>query len=66
MHTCRACRIPATRRAYWTAKLRGNAGRDRRVRRKIGRLGWTMLVVWECQTRDAERLRRRLEAFLYA
>jgi len=68
MHTCGRCRIPAARRAYWVAKLSRNAARDARLRRKLRRLGWSVLVVWECQTGDAklESLRKRVTAFLQA
>jgi DNA mismatch endonuclease (patch repair protein) len=65
-HTCGACRIPAARRAYWVRKIDRNAARDRRTRAALRRLGWRVLVVWECQTRRArrDRLQTRLLAFL--
>lgn len=66
MHTCGRCRIPATRRPYWLAKLERNARRDRRTRRQLRKAGWQVLVVWECQTqaKSLERLRRRIDRFL--
>ena len=65
-HRCGRCRIPATRRAYWIAKIERNAVRDRRNRRRLARLGWQVLVVWECQTTIAqqERLEAKLSRFL--
>ena len=65
-HTCGRCRIPATRRAYWVAKIDRNAARDLRVQRALRRLGWSVMVMWECQTTvpQRERLRRRLSEFL--
>jgi DNA mismatch endonuclease (patch repair protein) len=66
MHDCGRCRIPATRRDYWVAKLERNAARDRRVQNQLRRDGWRLLVVWECQT-IAKRhnvLQRRLRRFL--
>jgi DNA mismatch endonuclease (patch repair protein) len=68
MHHCGRCRVPASGRAYWVRKLRRNAERDRRTRRALARLGWRVLVVWECQTTAAKRawLRGRLAAFLGA
>lgn len=27
-------------------------------------LGWKVLVVWECELRDEDRVKRRLERFL--
>jgi DNA mismatch endonuclease (patch repair protein) len=66
MHACGRCRIPAARRAYWLAKLQGNAERDRRVQRALRRAGWGVLVVWKCQTLAAgrPRLAGRLQRFL--
>jgi DNA mismatch endonuclease, patch repair protein len=65
-HTCGRCRIPVANRAYWLAKIDRNAARDRRVQRALRRLGYRVLVVWECQTTAArrERLRRLLLRFL--
>jgi DNA mismatch endonuclease (patch repair protein) len=65
-HTCGRCRIPATRRAYWLAKIDRNAARDQRVQRALRRLGWGVMVVWECQSTAGkiERLRKRLRTFL--
>ncbi|MCH8880311.1 MAG: DNA mismatch endonuclease Vsr [Planctomycetes bacterium] len=65
MHRCRYGRVtPATRAEFWETKRRGNVARDRRQIRKLRRLGWRVLVVWECQTRDLEKLRAKLTRFL--
>jgi DNA mismatch endonuclease (patch repair protein) len=64
MHKCGRCRIPKTRRAYWTAKLAGNRSRDVSNRRRLRRLGWSALTVWECQTKDEGRLSLQLQAKL--
>jgi len=37
MHTCGRCRIPATRRDYWIAKLARNKRRDARQRGQLRR-----------------------------
>ncbi len=66
-HVCEAGQsTPASRRAYWNAKFARNMERDRSNLRKLRRLGWSVLVVWECQTRTTKRelLRRRLSKFL--
>jgi DNA mismatch endonuclease (patch repair protein) len=66
-HRCsRGARQPKTNRSYWLPKLQRNVERDRRAIRALRRQGWRVLVVWECQTRDAERLRARLGKFLGA
>lgn len=65
-HRCpRGARQPKTNRGYWLPKLKRNVERDRCAIRALRRDGWRVLVVWECQTRDLERLRRRLARFLH-
>ena len=66
LHGCRRCRIPATRRAYWVEKLLRNRARDQRNKRKLNRLGWRILTVWECELADVDKLSRRLKKFLEA
>lgn len=61
---CRYATRPSTRAEFWARKLDTNRARDHRVQRKLRRLGWKVLVVWECQTRDLKRLERRLRSFL--
>jgi DNA mismatch endonuclease (patch repair protein) len=66
-HACEAGQsTPATRVEYWNAKFARNVERDRRNLRRLRRLGWRVLVVWECQTRAAKRaaLEARLARFL--
>jgi len=61
---CREGRIPASRVAYWEPKLLANGERDRRNIGKLRRQGWRVLVVWECEVKNAARLERRLLRFL--
>jgi G:T-mismatch repair DNA endonuclease (very short patch repair protein) len=56
--------MPSTRVDYWTAKFKKNAERDRRNQRELRRLGWKVIVVWECQLRDIGRLTERLNQAL--
>jgi DNA mismatch endonuclease (patch repair protein) len=68
-HACEAGRsTPASRVEYWIAKFARNVARDRRNLRKLRRMGWSVLVVWECQTCVAKRaaLQARVMRFLSA
>lgn len=49
-HSCSNGRLPSTRPEFWLEKLNSNRARDLRNLRKLRRLGWKCLVVWECQT----------------
>ncbi|MCD6391895.1 MAG: DNA mismatch endonuclease Vsr [Planctomycetes bacterium] len=66
-HRCRrGRRIPSTNRNYWISKLDRNKKRDRTVRRQLRRLGWKVLIVWECHTKpqNLPRLKDNLRSFL--
>lgn len=62
--SCKIAHFPATRQDYWRQKLESNKRRDERTKRTLRRRGWTPLIVWECETRDLERLSSRLRDFL--
>lgn len=53
---CPRHRIPKTRGDYWAAKIDGNRSRDARNREVLEALGWRVIIVWECETKSAERL----------
>lgn len=64
MHRCRYGRVtPATNADFWSKKRSENRERDRRVLGAIRKAGWSVLVVWECQTKDLDELESRLTAF---
>lgn len=65
MHTCKYGRVaPATNAQFWEAKRISNVARDRRNLKALKRQGWHVLTVWECETKNADRLEKRLERFL--
>ena len=65
MHRCRyGSVVPKTNKTFWKIKREGNVDRDKRNLRKLRREGWKVLVIWECQTRNSEKLINKLEKFL--
>ena len=60
---CSRATMPRRNRAAWAAKITATKSRDRRVARELRRAGFSVLVVWECQTFDEELLARRLRRF---
>lgn len=64
-HSCSNGRsMPVSRVAYWQQKFDHNRARDRKNRRRLARMGWRVLVIWECQTREPHSLELRLKRFL--
>lgn len=48
--SCKLARMPKSRLEFWTPKLTGNVERDARKRAELESLGWTVKVIWECET----------------
>lgn len=59
-------RAPKSRNGFWEAKFTKNVSRDARVRQDLKATGWRVLVIWECEIRDASRVARRVRKFLDA
>ena len=60
----RGSKFPASNHAYWKAKLEANSVRDVRTCELLQRMAWDVLVIWECEARDAAALEARLVDFL--
>lgn len=64
-HDCkRGARVPKTNRAYWENKIIGNMERDRQHDEELKRVGWRVLVIWECQTKEKAALVDLIKRFL--
>jgi DNA mismatch endonuclease (patch repair protein) len=61
---CKRARLPKTNRAFWKRKIDGNRRRDQRIARSLRKEGWHVVTVWQCQLRNHERVRGRLERLL--
>lgn len=53
---CRRASTPKTNTAFWERKFKNNVVRDEVAHASLQRDGWTVLVVWECETRDSKTL----------
>jgi DNA mismatch endonuclease (patch repair protein) len=63
-HACQKGRRPQTRAAFWNEKIDNNRKRDRKSRRQLKKLGWSSLIVWECEVGCTEALAKKLAQFL--
>jgi DNA mismatch endonuclease (patch repair protein) len=53
---CKLARLPKSRLDFWRPKLEGNLKRDRKSRAALEALGWKVIVIWECELVDDERV----------
>ena len=57
---------PAANPDYWHPKLARNVARDAENRERLARAGWNVLVIWECEAKDATALAGRIRTYLEA
>lgn len=62
--SCKLGRLPKSRLDFWLPKLEANRLRDERNLAELERLGWQVLVIWECELKDSTALASRIKAFL--
>ncbi|MCX7000213.1 MAG: very short patch repair endonuclease [Candidatus Sumerlaeota bacterium] len=61
---CKAGRIPKSRVNYWREKIDKNIERDEKNLRKLRRMGWRVMTVWECQiNNNLGNITNRIEKF---
>jgi DNA mismatch endonuclease Vsr len=61
---CRRATLPANNSETWQHKIKMNQARDGRCIAALSSLGWSVLVVWECEIANMSLLRERLSEFL--
>ena len=61
---CKLARLPKSRLDFWQPKLEENRKRDLRNQERLKKMGWRMLVVWECQIVDTQRVSNIVKEFL--
>lgn len=64
-HKCkRGDRVPKDNRHYWVKKIKANIERDKRHIEVLDKLGWSVLPIWECETKGSGALNQRILEFL--
>jgi DNA mismatch endonuclease (patch repair protein) len=53
--------MPKTRVEFWQEKFRQNVERDKVKKDQLLESGWTVLTVWECMSKDDNKLREVLD-----
>lgn len=48
-HNCKRAELPQTNKTFWENKLTGNAKRDKMNILELKKMGWSSLVIWQCE-----------------
>ena len=67
-HGCSRSNVPKTQTEYWVEKLENNKRRDFQNKRKLKKLGWKVIDVWECtlKKKNLEKTFNKLERLIAA
>ena len=57
---CKYAYKPKSNVEFWQNKIQKNVDRDIRAKRELEAGGWDVIVIWECETKDDDRLARIL------
>jgi DNA mismatch endonuclease, patch repair protein len=63
-HKCRYASMPQTRVEFWQKKFDANMERDRFAQLELRKLGWDVMVIWQCGLRNSGTIAERLARFL--
>ena len=59
---CKFAYVPKSRLAFWKQKFQANCLRDERDIDTLTRLGWRVIIVWECETRGLRTFETRMRS----
>lgn len=61
---CKRKSMPKTNINYWKRKLQRNIEKQKKDITALKKMGWRVSIIWECQTKDKERLANKLQKIL--
>lgn len=63
-HNCKRATTPKTNTEFWQEKFSKNVDRDRRTEQALTAMGWTVVIIWECETKNMDELLAQLTSVL--
>ncbi len=61
---CKFAYTPKTRNDFWENKFNVNIERDKHMITSLQNLGWKVIIVWECETKNPDLLKEKFERLL--
>ena len=52
---CKYFKLPQTNTDFWRKKISRNKERDKEEQKKLAKMGWHCIIVWECQLKPPQR-----------
>jgi len=61
---CKNTTNPKTKKTFWREKFKANVNRDRKAQEELKSMGWKILIIWECELSDLDKVKRFLKESL--
>lgn len=61
---CKKASIPKTNIEFWTKKFSQNIEKFKKDKLELEKLGWKVLVIWECEIENLSAMRNKICNFL--
>lgn len=61
---CKVSHIPKSNLSYWLPKLEKTKKRDKTHIQQLNDKGWGVFVIWECQLKNIEIVKKKIRGFL--
>ena len=58
---CKYAYNPKSKKDFWQNKFNQNVKRDKINQAQLKEMGWKVIIVWECELRDLDRLCKHFE-----
>ena len=62
---CKYASNPKTRVEFWNKKFKDNIERDFVNQEELKSFGWKSKIIWECETKNIDKLREKLIQIIY-
>lgn len=61
---CKASKLPESNKDFWEKKIGDNVKRDRKHRSELKKIGWKVIVVWQCEIKASANREKRLSRLI--
>lgn len=62
--SCKRATVPKRNREFWVKKFSANKKRDLKKIQRLEQLGYSVLVIWECELENKKKLEKKIHDFL--
>jgi len=61
---CIRSKRPSSNKNFWDQKIDKNITRDKNIRKALNKSGWKVLVIWQCEINDINKLEVKIANFM--